>query len=78
MPRFVIRQVTWSIAWVTVSNDDNEGVSALQRNLGHGAPELPAVRLVPGVRAGATAARVARPAGGGRWRASSDQSSVKI
>jgi hypothetical protein len=49
MPRFVIRQVTWSIAWVTVSNDDNEGVSALQRNLGHGAPELPAVPVVADV-----------------------------
>jgi hypothetical protein len=38
MPRFVIRPVTWSIAFATVSNDDNEGVSAIQRNLGHGAP----------------------------------------
>jgi hypothetical protein len=32
MPRFVIRPVTWSIAFVTVSNDDNEGVSAIQHN----------------------------------------------
>jgi hypothetical protein len=47
MPRFVIQLVTWGIAIVTVSKDDNEGVSAIHRNLATARRRTGVAQMVP-------------------------------